>query len=134
MANIPELSSHRNHLQEADILLPGYPQLWGQLLGSGPNPGAPKHLHRTQHVNSYKRPRTSRRWPHPLTQPYHVCGNLIRSIPIKVKLEGHHLMVMRFQLTFHHLVPRVTHLQEVMIRLQRTSHPCAPNHSHSHSE
>lgn len=61
-----------------------------------------------------------------LAQPYHVRGNLIRSVPIEVKLEGHHLMVMRFQLTLHHLVPRVTHLREAMIRLQRNSYPRAP--------
>lgn len=43
---------------------------------------------------------------------YHVCGNLIWSVPIEVKLEGHHLVVMRLQLTLHHLVPRVTHIQD----------------------
>jgi hypothetical protein len=45
-------------------------------------------------------------------QPHHVRGNLIRCVPIQVKLEGHHLVVMRFQLALYHLVSCVAHLQE----------------------
>lgn len=43
-------------------------------------------------------------------QSHHVGGNLIRGIAIKVKLEGHHLVVMRLQLALDHLVPCVAYL------------------------
>lgn len=42
---------------------------------------------------------------------YHVGSDLIRCIPIQVELERHHLVVVRLQLTLHHLVTCVAHIQ-----------------------
>lgn len=42
---------------------------------------------------------------------YHVRSNLLRSVAVQVKLESDHFVIMRFQLTLHHLVAGVAHLR-----------------------
>lgn len=37
---------------------------------------------------------------------YHIVSDILRCITINIKLECDHLVVMCFQLTFHHVVPR----------------------------
>lgn len=49
------------------------------------------------------------------TQPHHVGGDLIGCVPIQVKLECHHLVVVCLQLALHHLVARVAHLRDTQV-------------------
>lgn len=59
-------------------------------------------------------------------RPHHVRGDLVRSVPVQVKLEGHHLVVVRLQLALHHLVPRVAHLWEADGQITEDAAPACP--------
>lgn len=61
------------------------------------------------------------------TPTYHVGSDLVGCIPIQVKFECHHFVVVRLQLALHHLVTRVAYLQDTReMRTGRRLHPANP--------
>lgn len=67
-------------------------------------------------------------WSQPGRTPtYHVGGNLVRCIPIQVKLECHHFVVVCLQLALHHLITCVAYLEDTReMRPGRRPHPANP--------